>query len=282
MGLKAFRALLCLAALMSAVTASAQWTVDPPGSRQPVAPAKPRIAPVLEAQWNDVQKQIVARHVIGGRPDNGLRTLLNLPELADAVMPYTNYLTNGSSLVSRQRELLVMRAAWLGGSQLLWAVHAPLARNAGISPEEFRRIAQGPDASGWDPFEAQLLRLADQLYRNSSVTNATWQALAARYNMFNLMDAVETVNHFIVLSMIYTSFGVQPDADLKDRLPTDVPYKINVPAREPPLATARVERGAGLPSVGPSGGMRRSTNAGARGRPSSIGRRSSRRTSGRC
>src|SRR5258706_1893473 len=181
MGLKACRALLCLAALMSGGTVFAQWTVDPPGARQPVAPAKPRIAPVLEAQWNDAQRQLVARHVIGGRPDNGGRTLLNLPELADAVMPYTNYLTNGSSIVGRQRELLVMRAAWLAGNQLLWAAHAPLARNAGISPEEFRRIAQGPDTSGWDPFEATLLRLADQLYKNSSVTNATWQALSARY-----------------------------------------------------------------------------------------------------
>src|SRR5206468_1265746 len=129
--------------------------------------------------------------------------------------------------------------------QLWWAVHAPLARNAGISPEEFRRIAQGPDASGWDPLEANLLRLADQLYRNSSVTNATWQALSARYDMFNLMDAVETVNHFIVLSMIYNTFGVQPDADLKDRLPTDVPYRINVPAREPALTMARVEPNQG-------------------------------------
>ncbi len=245
MGLKTSRALLCLAAIASGVTAFAQWTVDPPGSRQPVAPARPRIAPVLEAQWNDVQKQLVAKHVTGGHPDNGVRTLLNLPELADAVMPYTNYLTDGSSLIGRQRELLVMRAAWLGGSQLLWAVHAPLARNAGMSSEEIRRIAQGPDASGWDPFEANLLRLADQLYRNSSVTSATWQVLAARYNMFNQMDAVETVNHFIVLSMIYNSFGVQPDADLKDRLPADVPYTIHVPAREAPLTTARVE-----PTVG--------------------------------
>jgi alkylhydroperoxidase family enzyme len=161
------------------------------------------------------------------------------------VMPYTNYLTNDSSLSPRQRELLVMRAAWLGGSQLLWAVHAPIAKTVGLSPDDIRRIAQGPDASGWDPFEATLLRFADQLYRNSSVTNATWQALSARYNMFNLMDAVETVNHFVVLSMVYNSFGVQPDADLKDRLPTRVPYKINVPPREPPLTTARVEPDAG-------------------------------------
>ena len=43
---------------------------------------------------------------------------------------------------------------------------------------ELRRIAQGPDTRGLDPFEATLLHLADELFRNSSVTDATWKALA--------------------------------------------------------------------------------------------------------
>lgn len=247
MGLKTFRHMvLSLAALVCSVgTAAAQWTLDPPGVRQPVAPSMPRIAPVPEAQWTDVQKQLVAKYAANGRADNGLKTLLNLPELVDGVMPYTNYLSNESSLSPRQRELLVLRAAWLGGNQPLWAAHAPSARSAGMTAAEIRRIAQGPDASGWDPVEAALLRLADQLYRNSSVTDATWQALSARFDMFHLMDAVETVNHFIVLSMVYNSFGVQPDTDMKDRLPTDVPYKVNVPPREAPLTAARVEAPAG-------------------------------------
>ena len=244
MALKTCRSVfLSVAALISAVgTSAGQWTLDPPGARQPVAPAVARIAPVPEAQWNDVQKQLVAKYALNGRADNALKTLLNLPELVDGVMPYTNYLLNESSLSPRQRELLVLRAAWLGGNQALWAGHAPAARNAGI---DVKRIAQGADAPGWEPLEANLLRLADQLYRNSSVTAATWQALSARFDLFHLMDAVETVNHFIVLSMIYNSLGVQPDADAKDRLPKDVPYKITVPPREKPLTAARVEAPAG-------------------------------------
>jgi alkylhydroperoxidase family enzyme len=243
---QACRAALCLTALAcAAATAAAQGTIEAPGVRQPTAPAAPRIVPVPEDKWSDVQKQLVAKYVPDGRADNGLKTLLHLPELVDGVMPYTNYLLNESSLPPRQRQLLVLRAAWLCGSQPLWATHAAAARNAGLSASEIRRIAQGPDEPGWDPFEATLLRLADQLYRNSSVTNATWQALSARFTMFNLMDAVETVNHFIVLSMTYNAFGVQPDADMKDRLPTDVPYRVNVPAREPALTAARFEPNEG-------------------------------------
>ena len=63
------------------------------------------------------------------------------------------------------------------------------------------------------------------------VTDATWQTLSATFDLFHLMDAVETVNHFTVLSMLYNSFGVQPDEGSVDRLPTDVPYRSTVPDR---------------------------------------------------
>lgn len=246
MSLKACRTLLCVVALaLVTIPASAQWTVDPPGARQPKAPAKPRIDPVPEAQWTDAQKALVTKYVPSGRADNALKTLLNLPELVDGVMPYTNYLLNDSSLPGRQRELLVLRAAWLAGSQPLWATHAAAARNAGLSAAEIRRVAQGPDTAGWTPVEANLLRLADQLYSNSSVTDALFSALSSGFTMNNMMDAVETVNHFIVLSIVFNSFGVQPDADLKDRLPTDVSYKITVPKREPALTVARYAAPAG-------------------------------------
>ena len=149
MGSKLCR-LMCLglaAIALAAVPAFAQWTVDAPGARQPVMLKTPRIAPVPEAQWNEVQKQLVAKYAPGGRADNALKTLLNLPELVDGVMPYTNYLLNESSLPPRQRELLVLRAAWLLGNHPLWATHAAAARNAGLTATEIRRIAQGPDQS---------------------------------------------------------------------------------------------------------------------------------------
>jgi 4-carboxymuconolactone decarboxylase len=227
------------------IPASAQFVLDDPGGKQPAELKAPRVLPLPEAQWTDVQKRLVAKYAANGRADNGLKTLLNLPELVDAVMPYTNYLLNESSLPARHRSLLILRAAWLLGSQPLSATQARAARDAGLNSSELRRVAQGPDTSGWDLFEATLLRLVDELFRNSSVTNSTWEALSSRYDIDNLMDAVETANHFIVLSMIYNTFGVQPDRDLGDRLPRGVPYRINIPLREPALTIVRIEPNAG-------------------------------------
>jgi alkylhydroperoxidase family enzyme len=199
------------------------------------------VAPLDESQWTEVHKQLVAKYVGGGRMDNGLRTLLNVPDLFNGVMPFTNYLSAESSLIPRHRELLILRAAWLCASHALWASHAERARSAGLSTADLRRVAEGPDAKGWEPIDVTLLQLVDQLFRNSSVTDATWRALSATYDEFHLMDAVETVNHFVMLSLLYNSLGVQPDAGARDLLPTNVPYWVTVPDREPPLRVARLE-----------------------------------------
>ena len=128
----------------------------------------------------------------------------------------------------------------MAGSQPLWATHAARAREHGLTDEEIRDIAQGPSAVAWDEEARVLLQLTDQLYL-TSVADATWRALMSRHDEHALMDAVETANHFIVLALIYNTFGVQPDDETPDRLPADIPYAVSVPEREPPLAVARLE-----------------------------------------
>jgi alkylhydroperoxidase family enzyme len=230
-----------MAALIFVSGALAAKTIPdrPPADKQP-ASAKLRVAPVPEAEWTAAQKDLAAKFSRGGGADNQLKTLLNVPEIVEGVLPFTIYVTEESQLIPRHREQLILRTAWLNGSQALWAKHAVRARQVGLTDEEIRRVAQGPDAAGWTPFEKTLVQMADQLYRNSSVADATWRTLAAQYDLERLMDAVETVNHLTFLAGMFNSFGVQPDEAWPDRLPR-IPYRINVPEPEPPLAAARVE-----------------------------------------
>lgn len=211
------------------------------GASAAAAAGTPRIAPLAESERTDAHRQLLAKYPNARDIDRGTDTLLRLPPLAEAVIPYTIYLSEGSTLSPRHRQLLALRAAWLGRNQVIWSDHAIRAKALGLTAADLRRVAEGPDANGWTAFERTLLRLVDELVRNSSVSRATWTTLAAEYDTHHLMDAVETANHFTVLSMLYNSFGVQPDPSRPDRLPTDVPLRIVVPAREPALTVARVE-----------------------------------------
>ena len=228
--------------LVAPIPSTAQaLPAPPPTDRQPVGLSAPRVPPLPEAEWTNRHRELAQQYAADGRADNQLHTLLNVPEIVEGLMPFTAYLGERSTLSPRHRELLILRAAWLAGNQPIWATHAARARDGSLSDPEIRRVAEGPDGAGWDSVERTLLQFTDQLFVISSVTDATWAALSASYDEKNLMDAVETVNHFTVLSLIYNSYGVQPDADTPDRLPTDVAYRVDVPDREPALRVARFE-----------------------------------------
>lgn len=60
-------------------------------------------------------------------------------------------------------------------------------------------------------FDAALLLAVDQLVRDSFIQDATWSALARRYNQQQLMDVVFTVGQYTLLAMFLNSAGVQLD-----------------------------------------------------------------------
>jgi 4-carboxymuconolactone decarboxylase len=241
--------LLCTVCLaVPSLGLHAEAIPERPGSSRPIQLTRPRIAPLPESQWTDVHKKLAATFAPNGRAGNDLKTLLHIPEMVQALMPFNVYVSSESSLSPRHREILILRTAWLCGNQYVWSNHAALAKMRLLTAGEIRRVAEGPEAPGWDPFEATLLRMADQLVRNSSINEATWKALAADYDLYHLMDAVMTVADFVTLSLMYNTMGVQPDEGNAERLPSDVPYRVVVPEREPPLRVSRVEpvEGAGI------------------------------------
>ena len=201
-----------------------------------------RVAPLPEAEWTDAQRALVETYAPDGNPGNALRTVIRVPALADRVFPFLNYVANESTLSARHREILILRTAWVAQNASLWATHASRAADAGLTAEDVLRIAQGPSAESWDPFENALVGLADQLFRNSSVTDETWGTVSELFSLHNMMDAVVTVADTTALSILFNALGIQPDADASARLPTsDVAYRVVVPEREAPLIVTRVE-----------------------------------------
>ena len=89
-----------------------------------------------------------------------------------------------------------------------------LAEEAGIDREEIARIADGPDATGWSPDDAALVRAVDELVDDAMITDATWAALSETMDEHQLMDLVFTVGAYDLLAMAFRSFGVELDEDL--------------------------------------------------------------------
>jgi 4-carboxymuconolactone decarboxylase len=192
-------------------------------AQNPAPATAPRVEPLPEAEWTSDVQSAFKRFGDGTKASNDFKTLARHPELLTNVMPFVAYVSRESTLPPKDRELLILRTAWLCRSEYLWAQHAAIAARVGIAQTDLRRIAQGPAAAGWDEFDATLLRAADELHLNAFMTDATWAALAKRYDRNQIMDVLFAAGAGTIISATLNTAGVPLDAALTARLPTDVP-----------------------------------------------------------
>ena len=140
-----------------------------------------------------------------------LDTLARHPDLARSYLAFNRHLLFESSLPPRTRELLVLRTAAICDCAFERVQHEVIARREGIDDEAIARTADGPDAPGWSPADAALIRATDELLSNWTLGDPTWQELAAALDEHQLMDLVFTVGAYAVLAMAFNSFGVRSD-----------------------------------------------------------------------
>lgn len=145
----------------------------------------------------------------GARGMHGLGVILQHPALAKAFLTFNNHVATASTLSRRIRELLILRISWLRRSEYEFVQHIVLGRNAGLSDEELERVQLGPDAPGWDPVEADLVRAADELHREARIQDGTWTRLSAHFSTEQLLDIVFAVGCYDLLAKVFKTLGVQ-------------------------------------------------------------------------
>jgi alkylhydroperoxidase family enzyme len=191
------------------------------------APDGPRIRPLPPGDWPEAMRDALAalrppepRHPLperrSDRPKglNVLGTLARHPALTQAYHTFNGHVLFATTLSLRRRELLVLRVAAVRQADYEWAQHVVIGRDVGITPDEIARVATGPDAPGWSPFEAALLRAVDELVAGATITDPTWAVLSGELDEQQLMDLVFTVGAYDLLAMAMRSFGVELDDDL--------------------------------------------------------------------
>jgi alkylhydroperoxidase family enzyme len=90
-----------------------------------------------------------------------------------------------------------------------------IGRASGLTDEEIDRVREGPDAAGWVPADADLLRAADELHNDSFISDATWNALSERFDTQQLIDVIFAVGQYHTVSMALNTLGVQLDEGIK-------------------------------------------------------------------
>ena len=143
---------------------------------------------------------------------NIFATLAHHPKLMKRWMVFGNHVLAKSTLSARDRELLILRTGWNCRAPYEWGQHVAIARGVGITDDEIERVAAGPDAPGWDPFEAlPAARGRRAAQRPEPHRRDLRRRSRQRYDEQHLLDLVFTVGQYHLVSMALNSLRVQRD-----------------------------------------------------------------------
>jgi 4-carboxymuconolactone decarboxylase len=184
-------------------------------------PSRPRVAPLTEPEWNEEQAAMLgAAGPSGGRLGdlNIFTTLARNPTLFDAWQRFGLRLLVRGTLPAADRELVILRTAYLCRSPYEWGHHVEIGAAAGLDAEVVARVAAGPGAAGWSDREAALLRAVDECHADSRIGDDTWARLATLFDEPMLIELVMLIGQYHLVAFALNSLGVQPEPGL-DPLP---------------------------------------------------------------
>ena len=181
----------------------------------------PRIAPLEEDQLTDdayrLAKEIRAAF---GIPEDGympesFRMMLVHPKLFQAQLTMGIALAAGT-ISPRERELAVLRNAWICGAPYEWGEHVDIGKQrAGLSTEEVERCTQGSKAGGWSEHDRAIMKGVEELHMHHTISDETWAVLAKTWNDQQLTE-------FPLLVGVYTATAMQQNS-LRYRLADNNP-----------------------------------------------------------
>ncbi|MCB2076112.1 MAG: carboxymuconolactone decarboxylase family protein [Novosphingobium sp.] len=123
----------------------------------------------------------------GSIPDVSLITLRH-PGMFRCQMAMGIELVARGTIPARERELAVLRLAWLARAPFEWSEHVVIGKKCGVTAEEIERVTQGSSAEGWSEHEAAVLRAVEELLGNQCISDETWETLARTYDEKQLLE----------------------------------------------------------------------------------------------
>jgi alkylhydroperoxidase family enzyme len=176
--------------------------------------ATPRIAP-LEPPYEPTVAEQLARWMPPGAEIEPLalfRTLNVHGELASRMRPLgAGILGSHATVPLRLRELMIDRTCALAGAEYEWGVHASaFGAAAGLDEAQLAATAEGGSREGrWEPEEAAVLRLAEELHETSTIGDELWGELRARFSDEQLIELIVTAGWYHVIAYVCNGLRVE-------------------------------------------------------------------------
>jgi len=162
-----------------------------------------RIAPLAPEELDEEARALVIsiRASVGANPNESIppvfATMLKHPGLYRCTMDIGIQLLGKGLLSPRERELAVLRVAWLCRAPYEWGQHVEIAKRYAITAEEIERVTRGSTAAGWTEHEAAIIRGVEELLGDQMISDETWDVLARTWDERQLMEFPTLVGQYV-------------------------------------------------------------------------------------
>jgi len=168
----------------------------------------PRIPEVMPQDFTTEQQELV-----GDWSHMKFTTVMaRSPVLYRVFVPLIEKVIARTCLPPRDRQVLVLRTLTLGNDVYEVTHHELISKSAGLSEAEIADMRAGAGETLTE-FDKVLALAAEQLVRNQFIDNATWAALAERYDHEQLMEVVALTGTYLTMAMITRNYEIPLEDD---------------------------------------------------------------------
>ncbi len=170
----------------------------------------PRIEAIADANIPEELRATVneTRASIGLGPASPLPEYTRL--IARNPLTFRPYMEMGTANFSgpippQERELAVLRTAWLCGAPYEWGEHIRISKRYGLTQQAIDRVSHGCTASGWTAHEAAILCGVDELVLDQALHDDTYARLARTWSEQQLIAYLMMIGSYVATAMVQNS-----------------------------------------------------------------------------
>ena len=172
--------------------------------QQDIGGRPPRLAALPPAERSGRQQLLLDEMcvlVIDGvrkpREDKAsLEILIRHAELYAAHLEVAKRYLSDCEMSVRDRELAILRVAWLSQAPFEWGAHVKIAKRNGVSSREIQSVIEGSAAADWSDHDRAILQAVEELHFDSMICDDTWIALQAFYSDKKLIELLILVGQY--------------------------------------------------------------------------------------
>ena len=168
------------------------------------ADAQDRMPPIPADKLTDAQKKAIEEFKAARSAElsGPFIPLLRSPEVMTRARAMGDYLRYRSVLPPRLSELVILMTSRQWTQNYEWNAHEAIARQQGLSADVIKAISEGRRPERMAEDEAILYTFFDELARNRSVSDATYERAVAKFGEQGVIDTLGIVGYYSLLAMV--------------------------------------------------------------------------------